>query len=60
MAYKLIYVLNDGTQNYPLFKGKSNEPTNQKSPKFLRQRIRKLYYKTLGTSVIKQPIVSSV
>ncbi len=33
-----------------------NEPINQSSPKLLNQRIRKCYYKTLGTSVINSPL----
>ena len=39
-----------------------NESTNQNSlisPKLLNKRIRKCYYKTLGTSVIKSPMSPS-
>ncbi len=35
-----------------------NQPIKilEKSPKLLSQRMRKLYYKTLGTSVINSPM----
>ena len=68
MADKLMYIPNDDTQNYTFrrlnllvetFKTQLNEPTNQsplKSPKLLSQRIRKRYYKYLGTGVINSPI----
>ena len=57
-----MYILNDNTQNYPFCRLKLvvetfeqlNELTNQNSlkfPKLLRQRIRKRYIKTFGTSV---------
>ena len=64
MADKSMYIPNDDTQNYPFFRLKIvvessdtelDEPTNQNSikiSKFLSQRIRKRYYKTLGTSFI--------
>ena len=65
MAYKLMYIHNDDTQNYPLCRLKLaveafyqfnliNQPIKiqNNSPKLLSQRIRKQYYKTLGTSVI--------
>ena len=52
------------TQNYPFsrihlevetLRHYTNKPTNlnSKCPKLLRQRIRKRYYKTLGTSLLK-------
>ena len=63
MADKILYIPNDDTQNEPVFRlqlvfetclpTELNEPTNQnqlKNPRLLSQRIRKLYYKTLGTS----------
>ncbi len=68
MADKLMYNPNDDTQNYPICRlqlvvkrldTKLNEPTNHnslKSPPLLSQRIRKRYYKTMGTSVINNPL----
>ena len=61
MANKLFYVPSDDTLNYPFCKLKLvverldtqlNETTNQNSPKLFSQRVRKLYYETLGTSII--------
>ena len=60
MADKLMYIPNEDTQNYPFYELKlmvktfehSTEPTNQNSqnaPKMSILRIRKRYYKTLGT-----------
>ena len=62
MADKILYIPNDDTQNEPAFRlqlvfetclpTELNKPTNQtqlKNPRLLSQRIRKLYYKTLGT-----------
>ena len=58
----MVYIPNDDAQNYPFSRLKLvvkrlhtqlNNPTNQnslQSPKFLSERIRKLYYKTLGTT----------
>ena len=58
MADKMMYILNDDTQIYPLCRLKLNtqlnERTNQnslKSPKLLSQRIRKRSYKTLSLSL---------
>ena len=62
MAYKLMHIPYDD-YTFCKFKivvetfGHSTLWTNQlKSPKLLSQRIRKLYYKTLGTSVINNPL----
>ena len=33
IADKLMYILNDGTQNYPLSKNQLNKPTNRNSIK---------------------------
>ena len=61
MADKLINFLKDDTQNYPFIRlqlvvdAQLNEPTNQNSikvHKVKKQTDNKLYYKTLGTSVI--------
>ena len=65
MADKLMYVPNDDTQNYPFSRllwvvetfGHSTKLNKliviqYKSPRLLSQRLRKRYYKTLGTSVI--------
>ena len=65
MIDKLMYIPNDDTQNYPfcrlqlkllkLLNTQLNEPTNQnsiKSSKLLHNRIRKRWFKTLGTSVL--------
>ena len=70
MVDKLMYIPNDDTQNYPFYRLKLkrlntqlNYPTNQNSlkpPKFLSQRIRKRYYKTLGTSVTRLTYLHSV
>ena len=68
MSYKLMYAPNDDTQNSPVDYISSwnvwtfniYELTNQKSPKLLTQRIRKLYYKTLGTSVLNSPMSPSL
>ena len=53
MTDKLMHVYNDDTQNYPFCSlhlnietfryTKLNEPTNQKSPKLLSQRLKKCY-----------------
>ena len=58
MAHKLMYTNNDAKQNYPFYRYQlvveTFEPTNQNVmivPKVVSQRIRKLYYKTLGTCV---------
>ena len=68
MADNLIFIFNDNTQIYPFCRLKLavetlytqlNESTNQKSPKLLRKRIKKRYYKTLGTSVINNPLFPS-
>ena len=70
MADKLMYIPNKETQNctfvdynYWLKRldtiTQLNEPTNQnliKALKLLSQRIRKCYYKTLGTGEIKIPM----
>ena len=63
MADKFMYIHNDDTQNYPFcrlkFVVETFESTNKnwlKSPKLLSKRIRKLYYKTLGTIVINSPM----
>ena len=63
MADELIYIPNDDTLNNPFCKlqlvvgklGHYTEWTNQSKFKW----IRKLYYKTLGTSVIKSPMSPS-
>ena len=62
MANKLMYILNDDAQNYLFCRlllvveklGQLYKPTNQIQSKVLKvvKRIRKLYYKTLGTSTI--------
>ena len=69
MADKLMYIPNDNTKITPSvsynlrFKHvdtQFNKSTNQnslKSPKLLSQQISKRYYRTLGTSIKKQPIV---
>ena len=64
-----MFIPNDDTQNYfcrlqlvdETFGHSTKQPikTQLKSPKLLGQRIRKSYYKTLGTSVINMPISSS-
>ena len=62
-----MYIPNDDTQNYQFCKlqllagwtlNLMNKPIKiqKESPKLLRQRIRKQYYITLGTSVINSPI----
>ena len=63
-----MYFPNDNKQNTPSVDWKHklkcldtllNEPTNLyaiKAPKFLIERIRKSYYKTLGTGVINSPL----
>ncbi len=67
MADKLLYTFNADTQNYRFLRLKLkrldthfNEPTNQNSlkvPKMVKPtNIIKLYYKTLGTSVINNPV----
>ena len=64
MAYKLMYIPNNYTQNYPFCRLqyghlKRLEPTNQNLLKFQKmssQLIRKCYYKTFGTSVINSPM----
>ncbi len=64
MADILMFNHNGETQNNPsvdknAWMFEHNESTNQNllnSPKFFSQRIRKRYYKTLGTSVINSPI----
>ena len=64
MADKLMYISNDNTQNYPFCRVKlvvetleqSTNHNSLKSPKLLSQRIKKLYYKTLGTSAINSPL----
>ena len=62
MADKFMYIPNDATQNYPFIRlqlevetldTQPNELTNQNSIKF--PKVFKRYYKTLGTSVKKQP-----
>ena len=68
MTYKLMYAPNDDTQNslvdyisgLNVWTLNIYEPTNQKSVKLLTQRIRKLYYKTLGTSVLNSPMSPSL
>ena len=68
MDDKLIYIPNNDTQNYlfcrlqlmvEMFEHWTNEQTNQnslESPKLFSKRIRKCYCKTLGTSVINNPL----
>ncbi len=63
MADKLMLIPNDENDSFCRIKlvVKTLELTNQnspKSPKFLCQRIRKRYYKTLGTIVINSPLSS--
>ena len=70
MAYKLLNIPNDDTQNYPSCRlqfvvgtfGHLTKPTNQnllKTPKMLSQRLRKDYQNHLGTSVINSPLSPS-
>ena len=63
MADKLIYILNDDTQNYPFYilkltveKPNLTIEIQQKSAKLLSKLIRKRYCKTLRTSVIISPL----
>ena len=54
-----MYIPNDDKQNYPFCRLELVVETNQnllKSPKLVSQRIRKRYYKILGTSVINSPL----
>ena len=70
MTDKLMYFSYDyTTQNNPFFSYNKwlirldthlNDWTKQKSPKLPSQRIRKLCYKTFGTSVINSPNVRSL
>ena len=72
MADKLVYIPNDDTQNYHFCIlhqevetfdiNYMNQPITiqWKSPRLLSQRIRKCYYKTLGTSVINIPMSLSL
>ena len=59
-----MHIPNADTQNCPFVSNKKwlkrldtqpNESTNKKSTKLLNQRIRKRYYKTLGSSEINSP-----
>ena len=52
MADKLIYIPNNDTKKLRF----SVNQNSQRSPKLLSERIRKHYYKTLGTSVINSPL----
>ena len=65
MDVKLMYIFNDNTPSVDYNQWLKhldthfNELTNQNSinaPKVVKPTIRKLYYKTLGTSVINSPI----
>ena len=67
MSDKLMYIPNDDTKNsfctlklmVETFEHSTYKSTNHnslKSPKMLSQRKRKLYYKTLGTSVINSSL----
>ena len=57
MADKLIYIPDHYTQNYNFCGLKRLDTQNSiEVPKMLNQRIRKRYYKTLGTSIIKSPM----
>ena len=56
MANKIMHIPNDNVYYNQWLKRLEtalNEPTNQNPPKMLSQRIRKHYYKTLGTCVKK-------
>ena len=64
MDDKFMYIPNDDTQNYLFCRLKlvvetfkhSTVWAIQSNPKFLSQRIRKRYHKSLGTSVINSPL----
>ena len=67
MANKLMYILNDVTQNYPCcvdcnqwlkrLDTQLNKPTNHNPfPKIVKPTNKKRYTKTLGTSVINSPL----
>ena len=59
-----MHIFNDDTQNYPFYRTnlvvetieQSTNKNSLKSPKLLRQQIRRRDYKTLGTSVINSPL----
>ena len=55
MADKLIYIPNDDTENYPFYSLQTVVETigHSMNQPIKIQRIRKRYYKTLGTSVKK-------
>ena len=60
MVNKLMYIPKEDTQNYPFCRlqlgVKTFEQNQYKFLKLLSQRIRKRYYKTLGTIVITIPM----
>ena len=57
--YPLLYITNSGWNVWTLYLMKKNDQNLLKSPKLISQRIRKCYYKTLGTSVINSPMSPS-
>ena len=66
MADKLLYIPNEDTQNYPFCRlqlvvltfghSEMNLSNFYKSPQSFKANERKRYYKTLGTSVINNPL----
>ena len=63
MADKLMCIPNNEAQNYSFCRLKlvveTFEQNSLNSPKLFSKRIRKRYYKTLGTSVIDSPMSPS-